>query len=442
MQQQGKGNISFWTAVAVSLGAIIGSGIFVLSGTAIYLAGYYALIAFILVGILAIILALEIGELGSIMPKAKGASYSFAYKAFGSELGFMTGILYYLSSVTAVSTIALGFAAYLSSILNVSSYAMTIVFAIIIIFILSIINLSGLKKAAKLDKWLVTIKISVLIIFVLFVILVVLKSGYFPIKNFTIGKDGAGMSAIFASSIVILFAYSGFQTISSFTSRVEGGSKKAAKAILVSVVISLIIYVAVVFAMLLIAPSSSYGISGDPIALALKNIHAPIALIYIIDIGALIATISAMLAMILRSSRLLYQISFDKLLPKIARSFNKNKDVAINGTIISAIISIVMLFAGNIYIIASISMFGILFSYLMTSFALIHFRRSKISGQFKMPYYPYLTIIAIAMILVFMFGIPKNVLSISIISILVLFILYYFLRESEDKKPVRVKLFK
>ena len=434
--------ITFWTAVAVSLGAIIGSGIFVLSGTAIYLAGWSALTAFILVGVLAIILALEIGELGSIMPHAKGAAYSFAYEAFGSELGFMTGLLYYFSSVTAVSTIALGFGSYLSSMFNISSSVWSIAFAMVLIFLLSIINISGFKKAANVDKWLVIAKMAALAIFVVFAILLIFKSGKFPMQNFTPGHDGVGISAIFASSVIILFAYSGFQTISSFTSNVEGGPKNAAKAILMSVVLSIIIYVLVVFTMLLLMPPKFYGMSADPISLALKSVSAASWLIYIIDIGALIATVSATLAMLIRSSRLMYQISSDKLLPKIARSFNTRKDVAVNGTIISAIIGIAMLFAGNIYVIASISMFGILFAYLISSFSLIHFRRLKIYGEFKMPYYPYLTLIAISLILLFMFGIPKNVLSVSIISILLLFIIYYFLRESKEKKPVRIKLFK
>ncbi len=435
-----KTKISFWTAVAVSLGAIIGSGIFVLSGTAIYLAGYSALIAFVLVGILAIILALEIGELGSIMPKLKGAAYSFAYEAFGSELGFMTGILYYFSVVTAISAIALGFGSYLSNFLNVSSSIAAIPFAILLIFILAIINLVGLKKAASVDKLLVMIKILVLVFFVAFALFMVFRTGYFPNQNFIPGKDGSGMNAIFASSIIILFAYTGFQAVSSFTSDIEGGSKKAAKAILLSVAISIVIYVVVVFAMLIMANPASYGFSADPLSNALKS--APIWLSKIVDIGALVATMSASLAMLILSSHLLYQVSSDKLLPKIARKFDKKRDVAVNGVIISAVISIIMLFAGNIYIIASISMFGVLFAYLISSFALIHFRRLKRYGDFKMPLYPYLSIIAIVMILLFMFGIPKNVLTISVISMLMLIIVYYFFRESEEKKPIRTRLFK
>ena len=93
--------ISVPVATAVGLGAIIGAGIFVLSGTTIALAGANALIAFVLVGVLAIIIAMELGELGSIMPHAKGASFSYIYEAFGSEMGFITGILLYFSFSTA-----------------------------------------------------------------------------------------------------------------------------------------------------------------------------------------------------------------------------------------------------------------------------------------------------------------------------------------------------
>ena len=113
-----KKNISVIVATAVGLGAIIGAGIFVLSGTAIAIAGRNALIAFALVGFVALIVGLELGELGSIMPNVKGASYSYTYKAFGSELGFITGIVKYVSWATAISVISLGFGSYLATLVR------------------------------------------------------------------------------------------------------------------------------------------------------------------------------------------------------------------------------------------------------------------------------------------------------------------------------------
>jgi APA family basic amino acid/polyamine antiporter len=113
--------ISVKVATAIGLGAIIGAGIFVLSGTAIALAGSAALLAFVVVGVIALIVAFELGELGSIMPLAQGASYSYAYEAFGSELGFVTGIMLYFSYASSLAPIALGFGSYLASLVGLSA---------------------------------------------------------------------------------------------------------------------------------------------------------------------------------------------------------------------------------------------------------------------------------------------------------------------------------
>ena len=116
--------------------------------------------------------------------------------------------------------------------------------------------------------------------------------------------------------------------------------------------------------------------------------------------------------------------------------------MATNGVIISAVIGVIMMFSGNIYVIAAISNFGLIFSYLMASFAVIHFRRKKASPSFKTPLYPYLPIICIVALMVFMVGLPKEALVIGMVLIITLIIVYYALREYENKKVIRVKLFK
>jgi len=128
-------------------------------------------------------------------------------------------------------------------------------------------------------------------------------------------------------------------------------------------------------------------------------------------------------------------------LPKIFRKYNEESDVAVNSVIASAIIGVIMLFSGNIYTIAAISNFGLLFSYIMTSFALIHFRRSGSEASFSTPLYPYLTIITIIFLFAFLFGMPKESLLIGAILIILLLAIYYMLKEIKRKKPVMIKLF-
>lgn len=436
------GLISVPVATAVGLGAIIGAGIFVLSGTAIALAGADAIIAFLIVGFVAILVALELGELGSIVPNKQGASYSYVYNAFGSELGFITGIIFYFSSVTAISAISLGFGSYLASLLGLSS-DLAPYLAIPLILTLAILNFMGIKKAANADFALVIIKLIALLIFILFALNFAFGSGHFKPSNFGVSSAQSGFGAIAAASIAIFFAYSGFQTISTLTSKIRGGPDAAAKSILLSVILSLFVYLAVVLALLLIVPYSVFTISSaDPISKALAYASAPSILKLIIDIGALVATASAALAMLLRSSQIIYQLSRDGLLPKVIGKHNPKNGVSINGIMSTVIIAVIALFSGNIYIIAAISVFGVLFTYLMSSFALIHFRRTQQQGSFKAPFYPYLSVVAIVMLLAFISGMPRQSLIIGVIMIISLLSIYYTLSEYDNKKAVRRRLFK
>ena len=215
--------ISVVVATAVGLGAIVGAGIFVLSGTAIALAGPDALIAFGLVGILALIIGLELGELGSLFPNVMGGVYSYVYKAFGSELGFMTGILRYFSLATSISAITLGFGSYFTSLFGISN-AFEIPVAIILIFVLSILNIIGIKKAAKADFGLVLIKMGILAIFIIAAVVFAINSKSFNPSNFSAIASKNNMGDIFAASIAVFFAYSGFQTISAFIVYFEAGT--------------------------------------------------------------------------------------------------------------------------------------------------------------------------------------------------------------------------
>ncbi len=433
--------ISVAVAMAVGLGAIIGAGIFVLSGTAIALSGAYSLVAFVFVGIVSLLVAFELGALGMIMPHAKGAAYSYVYGAFGSEMGFITGIMLYFSFATAVSAVALGFGSYLGSMLGVAQHTYDIIFAMALILVLSIVNIFGIRKAAKADSVLVSIKLGVLSVFILFAAVFLLLHPHALQTNFVTPVSEQGLGAIFAASVAIFFAYTGFQTISTFTDRVKGGPGKAAKAIILSVIVSLVVYVLVDAALMFLAPAGSYRIAADPLAFALKSASAPFWLSIVVDIGALIATASATIAMIMASSRTVYQISKDSLLPGVLRKYNAKRDVAPNGVIITAVVGIVMLFSGNIYIIAAISNFGLLFAYIMSSLAAIQLKRVH-GDALRLPAHPYLPLVTIAVLLALIVGMPKEALILGSAMIMGLIVVYYFFRVYEKKKVIRIKLFK
>ncbi|MBW9142079.1 MAG: amino acid permease [Candidatus Aramenus sp.] len=424
--------ISVAYATAVSLGAIIGSGIFVLSGTVISLAGALSLVAFAFVGFISLILAFELGELTSVYPQLRGSSYSFAYEAFGSNLGFVTGLLMYFSYATSVPAIALGFGSYLSALLGFGS---PLLYAIALIVVLSVVNLLGVQKAAETDFYLVAIKVAVLVYFVVFALIV---SKFNP-SHFTIPTN-AGYG-FFESMQGIIFAYSGFQSVSTIAPDVKGGGNGAAKAIVYSVLISFVLYVLVTVSLMSLAPASSFKIAADPLSFALNYVHAPDYVYLVVDVGALMATTSATLATILTSANVIYQVSADGLLPKFFAKYDKKRDVPVNGILITLIVSIATLFAGNVYVIASISNFGLLFTYLMTTLAVFKLRRQGVVGSFKTPGYPYLPMVSLVGLLVVFIGMPKEALLIGVITTLVLLMIYAIIREGKRTSPEKVRLF-
>ncbi len=435
-----KQNISALVAMAVGLGAIIGAGIFVLSGTAVALAGPYALVAFVLVGILALIIALELSELGTLLPHVKGASYSYTYKAFGSELGFVTGMLRYTALATSISAIALGFGSYLSSFIGLSIGTYSIPFAIALIAVLSLVNMFGVKKAAQTDFGLVVIKIGILLLFIGFAMFESM-SGRLGTPSLSFAIRGSTVGDIFAASVAVFFAYSGFQSISTISGRIKGGARGYVMAILAAVAVSAIVYVLVVLALLFLLPPSAYRISADPLSYALRSAGAPMWLLTVVDVGALVATASATIAMILSASRSLYQMSEDRLLPRFLRKYNRRTDTAENGILVSAVVGVLMLFAGNIYIIAAIANFGLMFDYLIIGFDVIHFRRTGSRAPFTMPLYPYLPVAGMVLLMTFFIGMPKEALVIGVMLFISLIVIYYSLREARRKKVIRIRLF-
>ncbi|MDE1825549.1 MAG: amino acid permease [Candidatus Micrarchaeota archaeon] len=439
-------------ATAIGLGAIIGAGIFVLSGTTINLAGSGALIAFIITGIVAVIIALELGELSSEMPKETGASYSFTYNAFGSELGFIGGVLLYLGYVAGVSTIALGFGTYLSSAFGIGSQLYTYAFSVLLVIGLTLINYRGIKSTANTDLVLVLFKIIVLLIFVAFA---VLYGKWATTQIFGFFSNGTG--GIFSASVIALFAYAGFQSIASLTPDLKGGGRTAAKAIIISVIVSMILYVAVTISLLALVPGNKFGLVANPLSYALSSVSAPSWIFILITIGALVATTSATLSMMVGGSRTLYQMSVDGLLPKRFLKTNWAK-APINSILLTAALGILFLFSGNIYIIAAISNFGILFSFLLTGLALIKMRRIRnhykekkgllgshtmvsFKDVFQMPLYPYLPIIGIVAILVFFYAFPNAVISTGVALTFATIIVYYVIREIKNRPVVKIRFF-
>lgn len=428
--------LSLRTVIAICLSAIIGDTLFAVTGIPIAQAGPNAIMAYILVGAIAVIIAMVFGELSSLMPKEKGLAYSYVTKTLGTELGFITGILLCIGYCTTISAISFSFGGYATAILGISSTPIQIAIASCLVIFVSYLNMKGLKETAHLSEILVLIIILTAILFIGFAIA---HSGFHT--SFSTAPAQSGFTPFETALTTVVFAYAGFQTVVSLTNNVKGKGIGIAKAMICAILISAVAYVTITFGLMLLVPPSQSVINTQPLYSALVSANAPAYVSVLVFAGSLIAIAASLVTLVLISSRLIYQMGMDGLLPSITRRYDSGRDVAVNAIWISAVVEIAFLLSGDIYSMISISNFGIISSWLMSGLALMSLRRRRWIGKFAIPYHPYTTIIAIFGCLFFLFGLPHVSLAIGVSLILLLLVVYYTLAELKYRKIQRLKLF-
>ncbi len=435
--------ISISTATIICLSAILGDTAFVVTGLPVAFIGPYSIPAYVVIGIYAALMAIELGLLGKLHPRYKGFNYSYVNRTFGTELGFMTGILLYVGFCAIIASVTFSFGGYLLSLLGIHIPSLQIAIAAIIILLLAFLNTFGLKETAQASKILVVITLLTISSFVAFAIFYYTSNPSVAISNFMAPiYPQHGLGPINALTLIV-FAYSGFQVIASLTGNVKSHGAGIRKSMVVALAISIIVYIAITISMMALAPARSLESVSNPVLYVLSNSGAPPVLLIAIGIGILFSIAAATTSLILSASRIVYQMSRDGLLPRIASDrYDMKKDTPLNGIWITAIISILILMSGNLYTLISISNFGILFSWIMVGFAVINVVRRdkaehKIDGRMM-----YIAALTIALGMYLMFGLPSAALALGISVILVLLVAYYIIVEITYGKVPRVRLFR
>ena len=342
-----KKKLSLFEATAIGLGNIIGAGIFVMAGSTIYLAGPSALVSFIITGLLAMSIGLNSAELASKYPETEGGVYSFAKLTMGDSVGFLVGWMRMISYSVSGAATALGFASYLQV------PALTFIIAGILILVLGIVYLTGLKLTSEIESVLVMVNILGLILFIAFA----LVSGKFNVSHFT-PIVPHGLYGILSASSLAFFAYSGFNTIATLTPDVEDGEKTVPRAIVLSLVITSLLYIMVVFSMLYILPWQVYGQQGNPLSFALQQARAPLLIVLTVSATAVIATLTVTLSTIIATVRTLKQMAEDNLIPSV---LGKKESIT---TFIVISIMISSLGLGNVEVIGLVFTRGVTYPYI------------------------------------------------------------------------------
>ncbi len=440
--------LSKWDLIAFGVGSVVGAGIFTVIGTAAagtvdsagnilrIGSGPGLIISFIIAGLVCSFSTLCYAEFSSLIP-ISGSAYTYAYATLGEIVAWIIGWDLILEYCVAVIAVSISWSAYAVGLLKefgielpiwlsldyntfhskISSdpsllEKVPVVFghivsvnlpAIFIVAIITIILVIGIRESSLVNTIMVVVKMTILIFFIVI--------GIFFIKpvNFNLPEYGFfpfGWSGVMTGGALIFFAYIGFDAITTVAEETKNPEKDLPYGIIVSMIITTIIYIAVAVVLLGIVPFYELR-RADPIAYAFDYIKIGWAS-GLVSIGALIATTSVILVTLLGQTRIFFSIARDGLIPSMFSKVHPRFKTPYISTIITGIF--VAIVAGFIDIgeAAELTNIGTLFAFAIVCLGVIVLRIKEPNRPrpFKTPFSPYIPIFGIISCMYLSFSLP------------------------------------
>ncbi len=435
-----KRHLGMWGAASIGIGAIIGAGIFVLSGVASGFAGPAVILSFLIAGLVAFLTALSSAELSSFITEA-GGSYIYTHKAFGKFWGFVVGWMQSFDYIVGASAISVGFAGYFVYFAGISQTAqnVTVIIAVVMPLFLTFINLRGIKEASSTNNLLVGIKVTALALFIIVGLFFLLSQGNFSNYHPFFPKGFAGM---FSGAALIFFAFIGFNTITMIAEEVKDPEKNVPMSLIMAFLICTILYIGVAVVEVGLVDWKIIGISDAPLELALTAATSNIFLLKFVSISALFATASATMASILGGSRAIFSMARQHVIPGVLSKISKN-GVPTNALLISgaAITLIIIVTKGDLQLIASIFNFGTLMTFFFINMSLLQLRKKmpEANRTFKVPFYPITPILGVISCFALVFYLRSNAIIAAGVWIALGLIAYEYNKRLESKSGLEDK---
>lgn len=406
--------MGLWQLTLFSVGATLGTGIFVILGQAVPKAGPAVVLAFVLAAVTALFSALSYAELAGTIP-VSGSSYSYSYATLGELIAWICAWCLMLEYAVSVAAVAVGWGEYLNTFFkglfgwelpaaithSPGSGGVVNVTAILIVLLACWLLIGGSSESAAANVFFVMVKIAVLAFFCV-VAFTAFQSG-----NFTPFAP-MGVAGVTAAASQVFFSYIGFDAASTAGEEAKNPKRDLPLAIILSLVIVTVIYVLVATAAIGAMPWRGF----DP-----KATEASLALIVdlatgatwpglLVSFGAVIAIASVVLTVMYGQTRILFAMSRDGLIPRIFQKVDSRRQVPVANTlIVTAFISVL---AGLVPLgqLAEATSIGTLFAFTLVNIGVLVLRRTRpdLPRSFRAPFFPLTPILGVLFCLLVMRG--------------------------------------
>ena len=368
-----KREIGLFDATTLGIGAIIGSGIFIVTGIVAGIAGPAMVFSILIAGAIAIFSAMSVAELGAWLPE-EGGTYAYAQKLISPFAGFIAGWIWIFSNIFVGAAVSLGFAHYFVTLFpSIPVKAI----AVIICLVFLIINYLGLKGSVLFNNLLVITKILILLFFIAFGL------GFLRPGTFTPFAP-EGSVGVLSGAALIFFAYTGFARVTIMAEEVRDPEKTIPRSIYLALGISTVIYLLVSIVAMGLAGSPALAHSGSPLADAI-GVTGSSGAVAVIALGAMIATASVLLTTIMGISRIIFSMARSNDLPDIFGRIHPQFSTPHYAIVITGTGMIAALLLADLTLVVSVSTFAMLLYYLIANIAALRLPREHRRYPFWVP---------------------------------------------------------
>lgn len=413
-------SLSLWQITLMSVGIILGAGIYVLIGEAAGLSGNTLWASFIIAALVATFTGLSYAELSSRFPSA-AAEYTYVEESFGYRLAWVTGWLIIAGSVIGSATVALGFSRYFAALFSTP----VIPVAFITLAVIGVVLFAGVQETASLTILFTVIEAVGLLIIMVIGLPAVGSVDYLEMAN--------GLKGVIEAGVLIFFGYIGFEGITRLASETKNPEKTIPKAILVSIAVTTVFYILVGLAAVSVVPWHELATAEAPLALVAEKVFGSNSFL-ILSVIALFSTFNTALVMLLSGSRLVYGIAKEKGLPTIFTKVSAKTQtpwIAIIGVVLA---SMLFLLLGDVKTIANLTNFTIFAVFIVVNAVVIYVRYKKpVATGFKSPVsigkLPVFPVLGLVSALFMMVNVDWSVLLMGLGLIVLGFLFQYFFKK-------------
>jgi APA family basic amino acid/polyamine antiporter len=397
-------SLSMWQLTMISIGATLGTGIFVVLGEAVPKAGPAVTIAFVFAGLTALFSALSYAELAGTIPVA-GSSYSYAYATLGEFIAWICGWCLLLEYGVSVAAVAVGWGDYLNELLD-GTIGVTLpaalsappgdggVFnlpALIVVVLAMLFLLGGVRESARANMIMVWVKFASLALFCA-IGFMGFKSGnysdFMPLGAKSVGAAGA----------VLFFSYIGFDAASTAGEEAKNPKRDLPRAIMLSLVIVTALYVLVAAVAIGAWDWRKFEGSEASLAAIMDDVTGQNVWGTVLAAGAVVSIASVVLTVLYGQTRILFAMSRDGLMPKVFGKVEPKSGAPRTNTLIVSLFCGVLAAAVPLGELVNATSIGTLFAFCLVNIAVVVLRytRKDMDRTFKVPFGPLFPVLGFA----------------------------------------------